>query len=66
MNQAAGTRLAAWLNRLVDFAPVLIALLLALLVSYVLLVALNVDPLSAFGFMLEGAVGTETPPPRPW
>jgi len=53
---------SAWsarLNRLVDFAPVLIALLLALVVSSVLLVALNADPLAAFGFMLEGAVGTE-------
>ena len=59
MNQAAGNRLAAQLNRLVDFAPVLIALLLALVVSSVLLVALNADPLTAFGFMLEGAVGTE-------
>ena len=59
MNQATGNRLAAQLNRLVDFAPVLIALLLALVVSSVLLVALNADPLTAFGFMLEGAVGTE-------
>ena len=59
MKRGSGALLAAQLNRLVDFAPVLIALLLALVVSSVLLVALNADPLAAFGFMLEGAVGTE-------
>ena len=37
----------------------LIALALALLVSSVLLVALNADPLLAYGAMLEGAFGTE-------
>jgi len=46
-------------SRLADFSPVLIALALALLVSSVLLVALNADPLLAYGAMLEGAFGTE-------
>ncbi len=50
---------AARLNRLVDFSPVIIALLLALLVASVLLVALNADPLAAYSAMLEGAVGSE-------
>ncbi|MDE2638113.1 MAG: ABC transporter permease [Chloroflexota bacterium] len=51
--------LAGRLNRLVDFAPVLIALLLALVVSSVLLIALNANPFEAFDFMLKGAVGSE-------
>ena len=53
---------SAWagrLNRLIDFSPVIIALLLALLVASVLLVALNADPLAAYSAMLEGAVGSE-------
>ncbi len=50
---------AARLNRLIDFSPVIIALLLALLVASVLLVALNADPLAAYSAMLEGAVGSE-------
>ncbi len=50
---------AARLNRLVDFSPVVIALLLAMLVASVLLVALNADPLAAYSAMLEGAVGSE-------
>ncbi len=62
LNQATGfsqSTLAARLNRLVDFAPVLIALLLALVVSSILLLALNASPLNAYSAMLEGAVGTE-------
>ena len=51
--------LAGRLNRLIDFAPVLIALLLALVVSSVLLIALNANPFEAFDFMLKGAVGSE-------
>ncbi len=46
-------------NRLIDFAPVIIALLLALVVSSILLLALNADPILAYGAMLEGAFGTE-------
>jgi len=47
------------LNRLVDFSPVLIALSLALVVSSILLIALNADPIAAYSAMLEGAFGTE-------
>lgn len=47
------------LNRLIDFSPVLIALLLALIVSSVLLIGLNADPFAAYSAMLEGAFGTE-------
>ena len=62
MNKASGfsqSALAGRLNRLIDFAPVLIALLLALLVSSVLLLALNANPLEAYDFMLQGAAGNE-------
>ena len=47
------------LNRLVDFSPVAIALLLALIVSSILLVALSANPIEAYSAMLEGAFGTE-------
>jgi simple sugar transport system permease protein len=47
------------LNRLADFSPVLLALLLALIVSSFLLLALNADPIAAYGAMIEGAFGTE-------
>ena len=50
---------AARLNRLVDFSPVIIALLLALLVASVLLIALNADPLAAYSAMLQGSIGSE-------
>ena len=62
MNKASGfsqSALAGRLNRLIDFAPVLIALLLALVVASVLLLALNANPLEAYDFMLKGAVGSE-------
>ena len=52
----------AWmtrLNRLVDFSPVVIALLLALLVASILLLALSANPFDAYAAMLEGSVGTE-------
>ncbi len=51
--------MAGRLNRLIDFAPVLIALILALLVASVLLLALNANPLEAYDFMLQGAAGSE-------
>jgi simple sugar transport system permease protein len=51
--------LAARLNRLIDFSPVIIALALAMVVSSVLLIALDADPLAAFSAMLEGSVGSE-------
>lgn len=57
MNKSSG--FSKLFSRLADFSPVLIALALALLVSSVLLVALNADPLLAYGAMLEGAFGTE-------
>lgn len=47
------------LNRVVDFSPVIIALLLALVVSSILLIALNADPIAAYQAMLDGAFGTE-------
>ncbi len=46
-------------NRLLDTTPLLIALVAALLVSAVLLLGLNADPLSAYSSMLKGAFGTE-------
>ncbi len=46
-------------TRVFDFFPALIALLLALLVSAVLLFALNANPFEAYGAMVQGAVGTE-------
>ena len=51
--------LVSRLNRLVDFAPVIIALLLALVVASILLIALNANPLEAYAAMLEGAIGKE-------
>ncbi|MCY3778690.1 MAG: ABC transporter permease [Chloroflexi bacterium] len=59
MNRVSQSAWAARLNRLVDFSPVVIALLLALLVASILLVALSADPLAAYSAMLEGAVGSE-------
>ena len=59
MNRVSQSALAARLNRLIDFSPVIIALALALVVSSVLLVALDADPLAAFSAMLQGSVGSE-------
>ena len=62
MKQASSfsqSALAARLNRLIDFSPVIIALLLALLVASALLLALNADPLAAYAAMLAGSVGSE-------
>ena len=59
MNRVSQSAWAARLNRLVDFSPVVIALLLALLVASILLVALNAEPLAAYSAMLEGAIGSE-------
>ena len=59
MNRVSQSAWAARLNRLVDFSPVVIALLLALLVASILLLALSADPLAAYSAMLEGAVGSE-------
>ena len=65
MNRASGfsqffqSALGARLNRLIDFSPVLIALLLALVVASILLIALNANALEAYAAMLEGAIGTE-------
>ena len=59
MNRVLQSALAARLNRLIDFSPVIIALALALVVSSVLLVALDADPLAAFSAMLQGSVGSE-------
>ena len=50
---------ASRLNRLIDFSPVLIALVLALVVASVLLLALSANPLEAYAAMLEGAIGTD-------
>jgi len=62
LNKTSGfsqSALAGRLNRLIDFAPVVIALILALLVASVLLLALNANPLEAYDFMLQGAAGSE-------
>ena len=59
MNRVSQSALAARLNRLIDFSPLLIALLLALIVSSILLIFLNADPLAAYSAMLEGAIGSE-------
>ncbi|MCA9895456.1 MAG: ABC transporter permease [Anaerolineae bacterium] len=56
----AQTRLSwGWLQRLADFIPVFIAILLAIATSAVLLLALEADPFLAFSEMLGGAFGTE-------
>jgi general nucleoside transport system permease protein len=47
------------LNRLIDFSPIAIALLLALVVSSILLIGLNANPIEAYSAMLNGAFGTE-------
>jgi len=47
------------LGRLSDMLPFLIALLLALLVASTFIIALDADPLLAFGAMAQGAFGTE-------
>jgi len=47
------------LNRLIDFAPVIVALLLALVVSSFLLISFNAEPQVAFEAMWEGAFGKE-------
>ncbi len=62
MNKASGFSqlvAASRLNRLIDFSPVLIALVLALVVASVLLLALSANPLEAYAAMLEGAIGTD-------
>jgi simple sugar transport system permease protein len=47
------------LNRVLDYLPLLIALLLALFVASLLLVALDADPIQAYSAMFEGAFGTQ-------
>ena len=62
MNRSSEFSKSTWgtrLNRLVDFSPVIVALVLALIVSSILLLALNANPLEAYAAMLEGSVGTE-------
>ena len=62
MNQSSRLARSAWfsrLNRLVDFSPVIVALVLALVVASVLLLALNANPLEAYAAMWEGAAGKE-------
>ncbi len=46
-------------GRVFDALPVGVALLLALVVASVLLIALQVSPVTAYSALLEGAVGTE-------
>jgi simple sugar transport system permease protein len=47
------------LNRMFDFTPSILALLAALLVTSLLILALNANPLVAYSSMLQGAFGTE-------
>lgn len=49
----------AVLDRLLNIVPFVLALLLALLVSSLLLLALNVNPLDGYDSMWRGAFGTE-------
>lgn len=46
-------------NSITDSTPYLLALLAALALASVLLLALNANPIEAFGSMLQGAFGTE-------
>ncbi len=46
-------------NRLLDTTPLLIALVAALLVSAILLLALNANPIQAYRSMFQGAFGSE-------
>lgn len=46
-------------NRILNFVPLLIALLAALVVASILLLAMNANPVEAFSSMLQGAFGTE-------
>lgn len=46
-------------DRLLDYTPLLLALFAALIVASILLVALNANPLDAYGALFEGAFGTE-------
>jgi ABC-type uncharacterized transport system permease subunit len=47
------------LNRIMNFFPLLLSLLAALLVASLLLLVMNANPVEAFGSMLQGAFGTE-------
>lgn len=47
------------LNRLLDFVPLLLALLLALVVASTLLLALEANPFTAYAAMFAGAFGNE-------
>ncbi len=49
----------AIVNRLFDFVPSLVALLAALAVASIFLLAMNANPLDAYGSMLQGAFGSE-------
>lgn len=51
--------LKSLLNRIINFFPLLLSLLAALLVASVLLLAMNANPIEAIGSMLQGAFGTE-------
>ena len=59
MRLSPGKLLVASFNRLLDLLPLLIAFLAALLVSALLLLALNANPIEAYQAMLVGAFGTE-------
>lgn len=48
-----------WINRLLDYTPLLLALLAALAVTSVLLLALNANPITAYSALMEGAFGSE-------
>lgn len=46
-------------NRLLDYMPLVLSLLFALLVASILLIALEQNPFEAYSAMLNGAVGSE-------
>jgi len=58
MNLSPRKLLAGSFTRLLDLFPVLIAFLAALLVSAILLLALNANPFEAYTAMINGAFGT--------
>lgn len=57
--QKPSQRLTDALQRLLDFSPVALSFLAALLLASLLLLLLNADPVVAFSSMLTGAFGTE-------
>src|SRR5262245_799067 len=58
-SESAASGLKSLFNRIVNFMPLLLALLAALVVASVLLLAMNANPADAIRSMVQGAFGTE-------